>query len=111
MPARQPARRRPTRRPPPRPIQRTAPVATTPDDGAPEAALPGSAPVSSANQPRPSGASLRAQQMSSARMAMAARATELARLDVLYLKHDLRNVGVIAFLMLAAVVGLTFLLH
>ncbi|MBV8087649.1 MAG: hypothetical protein JO247_22810 [Chloroflexi bacterium] len=49
--------------------------------------------------------------MSSARMAMAARATELARLDVLYLKHDLRNVGVIAFLMLAAVVGLTFLLH
>ena len=49
--------------------------------------------------------------MSSARMAMAARAAELARLDVLYLKHDLRNVGVIAFLMLAAVVGLTFLLH
>jgi len=49
--------------------------------------------------------------MSSARMALAARATELARLDVLYLKHDLRNVAVIAFLMLAAVIALTFVLH
>ena len=44
-------------------------------------------------------------------MALAARATELARLDVLYLKHDLRNVAVIAFLMLAAVIALTFVLH
>jgi hypothetical protein len=49
--------------------------------------------------------------MSSARLALAARAEELARLDVLYLKHDLKGVGFIAFLMLAAIIALTFVLH
>ena len=46
--------------------------------------------------------------MSPTRMALAARAAELARLDVIYLRHDLRNVGIIAGLMLAIIIGLSF---
>jgi hypothetical protein len=49
--------------------------------------------------------------MSATRMALAARAAELARLDVIYLRHDLRNVGIIAGLMLAIIIGLSFVLH
>jgi len=49
--------------------------------------------------------------MSSARMVAAARATEMARLDVLYLGHDLRNVAIIAFVMLAVILSLTFVIH
>ncbi|HLG73283.1 MAG TPA: hypothetical protein VK009_22910 [Chloroflexota bacterium] len=44
-------------------------------------------------------------------MALQARAAELARLDVLYLRHDLRNIGIIAGLMLAVVIALSFILH
>lgn len=44
-------------------------------------------------------------------MAMAQRALELARLDVIYLRHDLRNVAMIAVLMLAIVIGLSFVLR
>ncbi len=44
-------------------------------------------------------------------MALQARAAELARLDVVYLRHDLRNIGIIAGLMLAAVIVLSFVLH
>lgn len=48
--------------------------------------------------------------MSATRMAFAARSSELARLDVIYLRHDLRNVAVIAGLMLAAIIALSFVL-
>jgi hypothetical protein len=49
--------------------------------------------------------------MSATRLAFAARAAEMARLDVVYLRHDLRNVALIAGLMLAAIIALTFVLH
>jgi hypothetical protein len=49
--------------------------------------------------------------MSATRMALTARAAELARLDVIYLRHDLRNIGIIAGLMLAIIIGLSFGLH
>ena len=48
--------------------------------------------------------------MSATRMALAARAIELARLDVTYLRHDLRNIGLIAGFMLAIIISLTFVL-
>ena len=41
-------------------------------------------------------------------MALAARTAELARLDVQYMRHDLRNVALIAGLMLAVIIGLYF---
>ncbi len=44
-------------------------------------------------------------------MALQARAAELARLEAVYLRHDLRNIALIAGLMLAIVIGLSFALH
>jgi hypothetical protein len=48
--------------------------------------------------------------MSPTRMALAARSAEMARLDVVYLRHDLRNIALIAGLMLAIVIVLSFVL-
>jgi hypothetical protein len=41
-------------------------------------------------------------------MALAARSADLARLDVEYMRHDLRNVALIAGLMLAVIIALYF---
>jgi hypothetical protein len=93
MPARQ-VRRKPRRQV--RPLARPPVRPSTTAEGQAErvAATP------AANQPG----------MSPTRMALAARAVELARLDVTYLRHDLRNIGLIAGLMLAIIIGLSFVL-
>jgi hypothetical protein len=49
--------------------------------------------------------------MSATRAALQARAAEMARLEAVYLRHDLRNIALIAGLMLAIVIGLSFVLH
>lgn len=49
--------------------------------------------------------------LSSTRAALANRSIELAKLDVQYLRHDLRNVAFIAGLMLAIIIALSFVLH
>ncbi|MGH2366397.1 MAG: hypothetical protein ACRDHX_17330 [Chloroflexota bacterium] len=47
----------------------------------------------------------------SQRAQAAARALDVARRDVAFLRHDLRYVFAIAGLMLAAILALTFVLH
>lgn len=71
-------------------------------DGSP--AAPPAAPASS---PRAG----RAAALSSTRAALANRSVELAKLDVLYLRRDLRNVAIIAGLMLAVIIALSFVLR
>jgi len=99
VPARQPVRRKPRRQA--RPLRPQPPLQRRDEAAAPEAAP---APAAVAPGPRPSA-------LSPTRMALQARAAELARLDVLYLRHDLRNIGIIAGLMLAVVIALSFILH
>jgi hypothetical protein len=104
MPARQPVRRKqqPRRRPGSSPVRAQA----RPAAGAVEAA--------EAEQETAQPAARTTRQpaaVSATRMAFAARAAELARLDVVYLRHDLRNIGIIAGLMLAIIIALSFVLH
>gem|GEM_PF-3823099 len=57
------------------------------------------------------GPARQAAPMSATRAALQARAAEMARLEAVYLRHDLRNIALIAGLMLAIVIGLSFVLH
>ncbi|GEM_PF-5354137 len=99
MPARPPVRRK-NRRPARPAVRPTTPrsAAVGEEDGA-SAQTVAAAPARSRQQQPP---------MSSTRAAMIERATALAKLDVLYMRHDLRNVAAIAGLMLAAIVALSF---
>ncbi|HUZ77694.1 MAG TPA: hypothetical protein VMV93_08955 [Chloroflexota bacterium] len=49
--------------------------------------------------------------LASQRAQAAARAADVARRDVAFLRHDLRYVFAIAGLMLAAIIALSFVLH
>jgi hypothetical protein len=112
LPARQPVRRkqrrtqRTVRQPSPRPVGATSAVAEA-EPGEETSQAAATMPVREA----PNGRASRQAPMSATRMALVARAAEMARLDVLYLGRDLRNIGVIAGLMLAIIIGLSFVLH
>ena len=98
LPARQPVRRKQRRQP--RPVSRppARPVDTA---GAVGEATPSPATTEPrAARPQPP--------MSATRMALAARSAEMARLDVEYMRHDLRNVALIAGLMLVVIIVLYF---
>ena len=66
-----------------------------------------------ASQPSEEGTPAQPRQaaLSPTRMALHARAAEMARLEAVYLRHDLRNIAIIVGLMLVIVVGLSFVLH
>jgi len=99
LPARGPVKRKQRRQV--RPLRQQArPAGTTGGDQA----QPGEAMQAQATTPR-------AAPVSATRMALQARAAELARLEAVYLRHDLRNIALIAGLMLAIVIGLSFALH
>ena len=118
MPARQSVRRKQRRTPGPARQQPRAAVAPSASavqgEGEAQAGGPTTATATAqapAAQSSPAARGPRQAPMSATRMALAARAAELARLDVIYLRHDLRNVGIIAGLMLAIIIGLSFVLH
>jgi len=100
LPARQPVRRKQRRQV--RPLARQA--VRPPEAATQEAATPST--NGGATEARPAR---QQPQVSATRMALMARSAELARLDVEYMRHDLRNVALIAGLMLAIVIVLYFL--
>lgn len=105
MPARQSVRRKPRR--PARPVRQQQRSAFPPPESV--GTVEGQQPTAQTEAAVPR--TNRQPPMSATRMALTARAAELARLDVIYLRHDLRNVGVIAGFMLAIIIGLSFVLH
>jgi hypothetical protein len=110
LPARHPVRRKQRR--PGRPVRQQQPPreASATTSAAPEPAE-ASVPATTVTRDASTGRVTRQAPMSATRMALTARAAELARLDVIYLRHDLRNIGIIAGLMLAIIIGLSFGLH
>ena len=109
MPARQPVRRKQRR--PALPVRQQPPREANGASAAQADAPATSVPAAAVGRDATTGRVARQAPMSATRMALAARAAELARLDVIYLRHDLRNVGIIAGLMLAIIIGLSFVLH
>lgn len=77
----------------------------------PQAQRTADAETAAASGPPASPTSRSQPPVSATRLALQARAAEMARLDVLYLRHDLRNIGLIAGLMLAIIIGLTFVIR
>ena len=109
LPPRQQHVRRKQRRPV-RPLAR--PPATQGTAEAEEAASPmASASPSTVTRDPATGRATRQPQVSATRAALLARSAEMARLDVAYLRHDLRNIVIIAGLMLVVIVALSFVIH
>jgi hypothetical protein len=105
MPARQqPVRRKSRRVSPSRPVQ-SRPAAR------PEQETTPAVDATSPQQPQTASARPAGTGIAAARAAAIARANENARLDVIYMGHDLRNVGYIAGLMLVLIIVLTVVLH
>lgn len=112
MPARQPVRRKQRRTVRSVRQQPMTPLASTARATAADVPAAASDPLgATANRDVAAGRVARQAPISATRVALAARSADLARLDVIYLRHDLRNVGIIASLMLAIIIGLSFVLH